>query len=341
MTERTPEPEVFSDPWADEDDNASDLGSQASLRSSIREFRRENGRTYHGMSEGKYVLPNDEREQDRLDVTHIQWLMTWDNKLCNCPKGEKNSAKRVLDVGTGTGIWAQDYADENPASRVIGVDLSPIQPGFASPNCEYTIDDIEREWTWSEPFDFIFFRAMISSFSSWPDMLAKAYENLEPGGYIELQDNMFPLQCQTGPMADDYAPYKWSNLLVEGCNKIGRPITVAASFKQMLEEAGFVDVEERKAIWPFNPWPKDKKLNDIGYWSQTSTLMGIEGFSMALFTRVLDWSPEETTVFCAEVRKEHKKIGVQAYYDVYSVWGRKPEKDEKDGENEENEEEQS
>ncbi|KZL79577.1 methyltransferase domain-containing protein [Colletotrichum incanum] len=217
----------------------------------------------------------------------------------------------MSELGQAFGRW----------TMVVGVDLSAIQPGF------FEVDDIEKEWTWSEPFDFIFFRSMISSFTRWPDIIAKAYKNLEPGGYLELQDNMFPLQCQDGPMPDDFIPYKWSKLLVEGTNKIGRPITVAASFKQMLENAGFIDVEERREKWPFNPWPKDKKLNDLGAWSQASTMMGVEAVSMALFTRVLDWSPEEATVFCAEVRNAHKKIGVHAYYDVYAAWGRKPEKD--------------
>ncbi|KAK2018772.1 methyltransferase domain-containing protein [Colletotrichum eremochloae] len=333
MAEQTQQPEIES-PRADDDGysegDPSGEESLASIRSSIREYRRENGRTYHRLSEGKYVLPNDEREQDRLDLTHALWLATWDNKLCNCPK--INGAKRVLDGGTGTGIWAMDYADDHPEATIIGVDLSPIQPGFVPPNCKFEVDDIEKEWTWSQPFEFIFFRSMIGSFASWPDMLAKAYENLEPGGYLELQDNMFPLQCQDGSMSDNYAPYKWSKLLVEGMTKAGRSITVAASFKQMLEDAGFVDVEERRAIWPFNPWPKDERLKTIGAWSQASTLMGIEGISMAIFTRVLDWSPEEATLFCADVRKEHKKIGVQGYYDVYSVWGRKPEKEDENDE---------
>lgn len=63
-----------------------------------------------------------------------------------------DGAKRVLDMGTGTGMWAMDYgelvqllymvrqgeadmltihsiADAHPDAEVIGVDLSPIQPG--------------------------------------------------------------------------------------------------------------------------------------------------------------------------------------------------------------------
>lgn len=127
---------------------------------------------------------------------------------------------------------------------------------------------------------------------------------------------MFPLKCDDGTMPEDFKPLKWSKLLMEATDKIQRPITVAATFKQLVEDAGFVDVVEKREKWPFNPWPKDEKLKDLGSWSQASTMMGVEAISMAVFTRVLDWSPEETSVFCAEVRNEHKKIGVHAYYDV-------------------------
>ncbi|KAJ3944061.1 uncharacterized protein N0V96_005585 [Colletotrichum fioriniae] len=108
----------------------------------------ENGRTYHAMSSGseqcltshllnavsltddikkEYPFPNDIVEQERLDFQHLMWSVTLDDKLCLCPKGSQK-AKRVLDAGTGTGIWAMDYADAHPEAKVIGVDLSNIQP---------------------------------------------------------------------------------------------------------------------------------------------------------------------------------------------------------------------
>ncbi|KAK2054070.1 methyltransferase domain-containing protein [Colletotrichum caudatum] len=311
------------------DDDALSIGdgssvedSLASLRSSILDYRRENGRTYHILSDGKYLLPNDEREQDRLDLNHHLWGLTWDNELCISPK--KDGARMVLDIGTGTGIWALDYADIHPEATVIGVDLSPIQPNFVAPNCTFEVDDVEKEWLWKDPFDFIFIRSMISCFASWPDIIAKAYENLEPGGIIEINDHMCPLMCQDDTMTEDFKPLKWSRLLVEASKKMGRPADVAVSFKKMLEEAGFVDVEEKKEMWPFNPWAKDKKHNELGYWTQASALNGIEAVSMAALTRIHNWAPEEAHVFCAEVRNEHKKVGVHAYWDIYGVWGRKP-----------------
>lgn len=38
--------------------------------------------------------------------------------------------KRILDIGTGTGIWAIQMAEQNPESTIWGIDLSPIQPSW-------------------------------------------------------------------------------------------------------------------------------------------------------------------------------------------------------------------
>ena len=38
-----------------------------SVTSSIYTYETENGRTYHAYKRGKYVMPNDEGEQERMD----------------------------------------------------------------------------------------------------------------------------------------------------------------------------------------------------------------------------------------------------------------------------------
>lgn len=155
-------------------DTSLPTSSTASISSSIMKYRQENGRTYHAYKDGKYFLPNDENENDRLDLQHHQFCLTFRGKLFLAPVPK--TLHRVLDVGTGTGIWAIDFADEHPESEVLGVDLSPIQPSFVPPNCAFQIDDVEEHWTFSHKFDFIYSRMMTGSFINWPQFLKQSFE---------------------------------------------------------------------------------------------------------------------------------------------------------------------
>jgi hypothetical protein len=49
------------------------------------------------------VLPNDEGEQDRLDISHHVLRLALNGELFAAPLDDP---KRILDIWTGTGIWA-------------------------------------------------------------------------------------------------------------------------------------------------------------------------------------------------------------------------------------------
>ncbi|KAK2739339.1 methyltransferase domain-containing protein [Colletotrichum kahawae] len=255
------------------------------------------------------------------NLQHHLWMVTWDGQFCLSPKSK--GAKRVLDVGTGTGIWALEYADEHPEAEVIGVDLSPIQPSSTPPNCRFEVDDVDKDWTWSQPFDFIFIRHGNSCFESWEKLLRKAYDKLEPGGYIELQDNAFPILSDDDTLKGT-SMSEWSSLLIEAVQKMGRSIEAPSQFKRMLQEAGFVDVVEVKEVWPVSPWTRDRKLYYRGDWVREACMAGIEPSCLALYTRVLGWTREEVLAFCAGVRNDFKNRNIHAYWNVYGVYGRKP-----------------
>lgn len=60
-----------------------------------------------------------------MDFEHHIFSQLLQGKLHMAPI---ESPQNILDLGTGTGIWAIDMADKYPSARVIGTDLSPVQP---------------------------------------------------------------------------------------------------------------------------------------------------------------------------------------------------------------------
>lgn len=44
------------------------------------------------------------------------------------------------------------------------------------PNVKFEVDDIEDEWTYSRPFEYIHSRLMTSSLSDWPVFLRRCFE---------------------------------------------------------------------------------------------------------------------------------------------------------------------
>ncbi|KAK0630214.1 S-adenosyl-L-methionine-dependent methyltransferase [Bombardia bombarda] len=315
----------------EQSENDADLGGESdtsSLRSSILSYRRENGRTYHAYKDGSYVLPNDEMENQRLDLQHHLFSLTFDEVLNLAPL-QKEPA-RVLDAGCGTGIWAIDFADEHPESQIIGVDLSPIQPPFAPPNVSFFVDDLEDVWTFSEKFDYVFARFLTGSILDWPKFFAQSYESLSPGGIIELQDIIYPMQCDDGSLDKNSAIYRWSELLLQSFTAIGRPLNSALKYKEQLAEAGFVDIVEVQYKWPSNRWPKDPKYKKVGIWTYENAIGALSALSLAVFTRPKGeggqgWTVDELEVLLDQVRKDFRNLNIHAYWPISVVYAKKPE----------------
>ncbi|CCF46425.1 methyltransferase [Colletotrichum higginsianum] len=313
----------------DESDLDSSLGAEVqpstmSLRSSILRYREENGRTYHAYKDGAYLMPNDDLELDRLDLQHNLFLLTMGNKLFLSPLDHEKPPQRVLDIGTGTGIWAIDFADDNPASTVIGVDLSPVQPSYVPPNAYFQIEDIEEEpWSFSQKFDFVHSRMNTGGIRDIPKLFRQAYDNLNPGGWIETTDGALATS-DDGTLKEDSALYQWNLLLSKGTEVLGTPYGAAPTYKELLREAGFINVKEVIFKWPTNQWARHPRHKELGTWNYENVLMGLEGLCIAIFSRVLGWSKEKVDVFLAEVRNDLKNRDIHAYWPIYVVCGQKP-----------------
>jgi len=268
-------------------------------------------------------LPSDEGESERLDVQHEHFLQTFYNRLCFAPGAP--TAKRVLDAGTGTGIWAIDFAEEYSNAEVYGVDIAPIQPPYVPPNCRFEIDDLEQEWTWTEPFDYIFSRMMNASFADWNAYTRNCWEHLNPNGWVEMVDSVFPLGCDDGSLTPEHTLYEWSQLLLQASRKFGRSLADAKDHGQRLRDQGFINVVEKSFKWPTNKdWPTTKHLKNIGNWTHFNIDRSLEGLSMALLTRGHGWTQEEVLAYLPAVRKDMRDPTIKAYWHVLVVYGQKP-----------------
>ncbi|KAJ9150561.1 S-adenosyl-L-methionine-dependent methyltransferase [Coniochaeta hoffmannii] len=294
-----------------------------SLTSSVVNYPVEHGRRYHAFRAGVYVLPNDEPELDRLDLTHALMTKGIGDKLFLAPiEGEK--LHRVLDIGTGTGIWAMCMGDEFPNAEILANDLSAVQPNWVPPNVKFEIDDVESPWLHNIPFDYIFCRYMAACIKDWPRLVGNIYDNLVPGGWAEFQDFDLQYYSEDGSLTEEHDTKKWIDTLLSAARKIGRDPCPGVSLEKWVRDAGFTEVVHQRFRFPIGPWPKDPKLKEIGMFNISQVLQGLEGFSLRLFCDVLGWQQEEILVLTSKVRKELKDMKIHPQIDFHVVYGRKP-----------------
>ncbi|RPA71232.1 S-adenosyl-L-methionine-dependent methyltransferase [Ascobolus immersus RN42] len=296
-----------------------------SLDSSVMKYQYENGRRYHNYRAGRYMLPNDEWEQDRMDMLHHLFLMLTGERLFECPLTD--NPQKVLDLGTGTGNWAIDFGDLFPSAEVWGSDLSPIQPDFVPPNVKFEIDDIEDDWLWpKDNFDLIHCRTLVGSIKDWRKLIRTSLEHIKPGGYMEIQE------CDVcNPLSPDgRVPLAWAHyneLLREASVLCGSRLDVTQELKGLMEEVGFVDVQEIVYPVPHGPWSRDKHMKEIGKWSLHVFNLGTEAFALAPFTRVLGMKVEEADAIIKAATDEimdHQRN--RFYINTHFIYGRKPDR---------------
>ncbi|KAK8070285.1 S-adenosyl-L-methionine-dependent methyltransferase [Apiospora phragmitis] len=183
----------------------------------------EHGRTFQAYRQDTYFFPNDPQEQDRLDFAHEVYKLLTDKRLYLAPIRQP---RQVLDLGTGTGIWANEFAREHPQAQVLGTDLTMIQPTHRPlpPNVSFIKEDVEEnEWSVPVGFDYIHVRELT--------MFVK--------DHMKLLRNTWAR--------------RWSataNSSGEGLTRLGCDATALERYRALLADVGFLASSIREHVMP-------------------------------------------------------------------------------------------
>ena len=265
------------------------VSTEASLDT---KHRIEEGRRYHSFAENQYWLPNDSTEISRLDIQHICHRIAL-GSLFLAPLPQH--IHTAVDIGTGTGLWPIEFAREYSSVTVIGTDLSAIQDESKAPqNCSFMVANAEEEWDFpGGKMDYIHSRMVLMGIHSWPNYFRRAWENLTPGGWVEVLEPLFPLSyVKDGGVTAESPLFQWSHYMREGALMDGIDTLVAENkFQGWLEEQGFINIHKQGVVWPIGSWAKGEREKLLGNWCHKNMKLFLDG-SRGLFTKKLGWSEE-------------------------------------------------
>lgn len=197
-----------------------------------------------------YVLPKDLGEINRLDFQHYLYRAALKGNHV-APIGIPQS---VLDVGTGSGRWAIEMAEQFPLSSVIAVDLiDPAEIGSRShvsqrfpENYTFVNGDILQGLPFAEhSFEFVHQRLLYAAIplARWQWVAYELCRVTKPGGWVELVEG----GTLQGSGPNSRAVNAWA---VEMCDRRGINVRIGSQLDRFLREAQLVGVQLREVVLP-------------------------------------------------------------------------------------------
>lgn len=164
------------------------------------------------------------------------------------------------------------------------------------------MDDAEDQWNFRSRFDLIHARASVLCWRDYAAFVNEAYQALEPGGWLEMQElNHQPTFY--GEAANRSAIKKYCDLIVQGVQSQGISVTGFGDMRSLMTARGFVNIEEKRFMWPLGTWAKGRHHRNLGILLKQNFLMVVEALALRPLSH-LGWSREEIQVLLAEVRRE-------------------------------------
>ncbi|KAI8955088.1 S-adenosyl-L-methionine-dependent methyltransferase [Xylaria longipes] len=287
------------------------------------------GRYYGTYKPGKYLLPCDDVECDRLDIMHKFYLVARQfEEFSGVHTYRLPDRPKVLDLGCGTGIWSIDIADrQGGRGHIEGWDLNLTQPEAIPPNVSFHRRDVEDPWIRVEPnsFDLIHIRMLNGSIENWPRLYRQIFQHLKPGtGLFEQVEIDWRPQSDGDPrpLADSKL-MEWSQKVHQGFARAGKKLEMDPNTKTILEDIGF-SVEHRKIPIAFNPWPEDEHKKEIARWFNLGLNQGLEALTFESVIHYLGYPEQEVRELIERVKEDICRREWRTYCTLHIYVARRP-----------------
>ncbi|KAK4685762.1 hypothetical protein P7C73_g4385, partial [Tremellales sp. Uapishka_1] len=185
---------------------------------------------------------------------------------------DTSEERRVLDIGTGTGIWAIEMALEFPHAEVIGVDLAPVKPYDNLPeNVHFMIEDAAQGLPFADnSFDVVHSRALFLGIRDWPAYVTEIVRLVKPGGLVYFVEGAFPFPVRYCPQSQwqFVAPgfLALTTELERACNLRGYDTSAGSvTIAGLLDAHPLMDIEgNQTCALPFWPWSENGAEKEAG-----------------------------------------------------------------------------
>ncbi|KAI8052979.1 S-adenosyl-L-methionine-dependent methyltransferase [Syncephalis plumigaleata] len=196
------------------------------------------------------AIPVDSEETEQTKINHsIYKYVLRGNHMATL-----SNPKRILEVGTKSGIWTREMAKEFPKAKFTAVDMQNEidRDGWPS-NAEFVIGDILSPGGLpfkNDQFDYIQMRHMryFIPDESWPRVMVELYRICKPGGHIELLEVDFDFQVQS-PETKQFRSTFASILRSSGVE-----IGAICHLDMLMQLTGLVEIKKQQFNIPAGDW---------------------------------------------------------------------------------------
>ncbi|PVF97732.1 S-adenosyl-L-methionine-dependent methyltransferase [Serendipita vermifera] len=164
-------------------------------------------------------------------------------------KSSPRDPRRILDLGSGTGVWCIEMALKFPHVEVLGIDLKPTSKEGLPPNCSFLVHDINTGLSkFHGLYDLVHCRQSGWGFIDHHASLMESIKCLKPGGMIMFIDPLHMLKegrtAFYDPASSTNPEGSWHQRMMmlsfHGAQMLGNDIKGG----EMDLERGFWDLEE-------------------------------------------------------------------------------------------------